>query len=35
MSNYIMDLRSIVRYRPLLQVGASVIIEDNKRRILL
>ena len=35
MSNYIMDLRSIVGHRPLLQVGASVIIEDNKGRILL
>lgn len=35
MSNYIMDLRSIVGHRPLLQVGASVIVEDNKGRILL
>lgn len=35
MSNYIMDLRSIVGHRPLLQVGASVIVEDIKGRILL
>lgn len=35
MSNYIMDLRSIVGHRALLQVGASVIVEDNKGRILL
>ncbi|MBQ8862469.1 MAG: NUDIX hydrolase [Clostridia bacterium] len=35
MSNYIMDLRKIVGHRPLLQVGASVIVEDDKGRILL
>ena len=35
MSNYIMDLRAIVGHRPLLQVGASVIVEDPKGRILL
>ncbi|QAT39872.1 NUDIX hydrolase [Clostridium sp. JN-9] len=35
MSNYIMDLRSIVGHRTLLQVGVSVIVEDNKGRILL
>lgn len=35
MSNYIMDLRSIVGHRPLLQVGASVIVEDDEGRILL
>jgi 8-oxo-dGTP pyrophosphatase MutT (NUDIX family) len=35
MSNYIMDLRSIVGHRTLLQVGASVIVVDNKGRILL
>lgn len=35
MSNYIMDLRSIVGHRTLIQVGASVIVEDNKGRILL
>lgn len=35
MSGYIMDLRKIVGHRPLLQVGASVIIEDRQGRILL
>ncbi len=35
MSNYIMDLRSIVGHRTLLQVGASVIVEDENGRILL
>ena len=35
MSNYIMDLRKIVGHRPLLQVGASVIVEDELGRILL
>lgn len=35
MSGYIMDLRSIVGHRPLLQVGASVIVEDAQGRILL
>lgn len=35
MSNYIMDLRKIVGHRPLLQVGASVIVEDKWGRILL
>ena len=35
MSNYIMDLRKIVGHRPLLQVGASVIVEDKQGRILL
>ncbi len=35
MSNYIMDLREIVGHRPLLQVGASVIVEDPQGRILL
>lgn len=35
MSNYIMDLRKEVGHRPLLQVGASVIIEDEYERILL
>ena len=35
MSNYIMDLRKIVGHRPLLQVGASVIVEDEQGRILL
>ncbi|WP_442878175.1 DUF3781 domain-containing protein [Anaerorhabdus sp.] len=35
MSNYIMDLRKIVGHRALLQVGASVIVEDKEGRILL
>ena len=35
MSNYIMDLRTIVGHRPLLQVGASVIVVDSENRILL
>ena len=35
MSGYIMDLRGIVGHRPLLQVGASVIVEDARGRILL
>lgn len=32
---YIMDLRKIVGKRPLLQVGASVIVEDEQGRVLL
>ena len=35
MSSYIMDLRKIVGNRPLLQVGAGVIVEDAQGRILL
>lgn len=35
MSNYIMDLRKIVGHRTLIQVGASVIVEDEEGRILL
>lgn len=35
MSDYIMDLRKIVGHRPLLQVGASVIVVDVRNRILL
>ena len=35
MSDYIMDLRKIVGHRPLLQVGASVIVVDHQNRILL
>lgn len=35
MSDYILDLRKFVGHRPLLQVGASVIVEDNEGRILL
>ncbi len=32
---YIMDLRKIVGHRTLLQVGASVILEDEQGRVLL
>ena len=35
MSGYIMDLRKTLGHRPLLQVGASVIVEDENGRILL
>ena len=35
MSDYIMDLRKIVGHRPLLQVGASVILIDREGHILL
>lgn len=35
MSNYIMDLRKIVGHRTLLQVGASMIVEDSQGRVLL
>lgn len=35
MSGYIMGLRELVGHRPLLQVGASVIVEDAEGRILL
>lgn len=35
MSEYILDLRKIVGHRPLLQVGASVIVIDPDGRILL
>lgn len=35
MSEYIMDLRKIVGHRTLIQVGASVIVEDSEGRILL
>ncbi len=35
MSGYILDLRKIVGHRPLLQVGASVIVQDPEGRILL
>ena len=35
MSDYIMSLRKQVGHRPLLQVGASVIVEDETGRILL
>ena len=35
MSEYIMDLRRAVGHRPLLQLGASVIVEDGDGRVLL
>lgn len=35
MSDYILDLRKIVGHRPLLQVGASVIVENSEGKILL
>lgn len=35
MSEYILDLRKIVGHRPLLQVGASVIVENDRDEILL
>ena len=35
MSDYIMDLRKIVGHRPLLQVGASVILENERGEVLL
>lgn len=35
MSEYIMDLRKLVGHRPLLQVGASVIVENEKGHVLL
>ncbi len=35
MSNYIMDLRELVGHRTLMQVGASVILENDRGQILL
>lgn len=35
MSGYILDLRKTVGHKPLLQVGASVILVDRENRILL
>lgn len=35
MSGYIIELRKIVGHRTLLQVGASVIVEDEQGRVLL
>ncbi len=35
MSDYILDLRRIVGHRPLLQAGASVLLEDEDGRLLL
>ncbi len=35
MANYIMDLRSLVGHRPLLQCAASVIVENEQGEVLL
>ena len=35
MSDYILDLRRLVGHRPLLQAGASVLLEDGEGRLLL
>lgn len=35
MSDYILGLRKIVGHRPLLQVGASVIVENEQGKVLL
>lgn len=35
MSEYILDLRKLVGHRPLLQVGASVLLEDEQGRLLM
>ncbi|HIW55066.1 MAG TPA: NUDIX hydrolase [Candidatus Ruthenibacterium merdigallinarum] len=35
MSEYILGLRALVGHRPLLQVGAGVIVEDAQGRVLL
>ncbi len=35
MSDYILDLRKLVGHRPLLQVGASVIVENDEGNLLL
>ena len=35
MSDYIMDLRKLVGHRPLLQVGAGVIVENENGEVLL
>ena len=35
MADYIMDLRELVGHRPLLQVGAGVIVVDGGGRVLL
>ena len=32
---YILDLRKIVGHRPLIQVGAGIIVEDSQGRVLL
>lgn len=35
MPGYILDLRKVVGHRPLLQVGASVLVEDGEGKVLL
>ena len=35
MSGYILDLRKLVGHRPLIQVGAGIIVEDEQGRVLL
>ena len=35
MSGYILDLRKVVGHRPLIQVGAGIIVEDDQGRVLL
>ena len=35
MSDYIMGLRKLVGHRPLLQVGVSVIVENERGEVLL
>ena len=35
MSDYIMEMRKLVGHRPLLSVGASVIVKDERGRVLL
>ena len=35
MAGYILDLRKVVGHRPLIQTGASVLVEDSKGRVLL
>ena len=35
MAGYILELRKIVGHRPLIQTGASVLVEDSEGRVLL
>ena len=35
MSGYILNLRKVVGHRPLIQVGAGIIVEDDQGRVLL
>lgn len=35
MSNYIMDLRKVVGHVPLLQAGASIVVENENGQVLL